>query len=174
VRCERSGLNRTTILNQTQSLASLQDTGSGSYRAIDNVDLNGGELQRDPLLFRRYAVLDATQANTYRVTETAKARERTLQAEIAQTLEALKSAKTDAETQKLAAKLNALNGQLAQEENARRREVDAVTLQKVANDARLEQERVAAAELAAKNDFLSNQRVSAYMKTIKLRQHETP
>jgi len=80
----------------------------------------------------------------------------------------------EAETQKLSAKLAALNGQLAEVEATRRREVDAVTLQKVANDARAEQERLAAAELASKDDFLANQRVSAYMKTLKLRKNENP
>ena len=81
----------------------------------------------------------------------------------------MKSAPTDAEVQKQAAKLTALNGQLSQVEAARRREVDAVALQKIANDARLEQERLAAAELAEKDDYLANQRVSAFMKTIKVR-----
>jgi|GEM_PF-5901518 len=49
---------------------------------------------------------------------------------------------------------------------------DTVLMQKIANDSRLEQERMAAAELAAKNDYLANQRVSAYMRTIKLRQKD--
>jgi hypothetical protein len=89
-------------------------------------------------------------------------------------LESLKSADTDAEAQKLSAKLTALNGQLAQVEAARKREVDAVALQKIANDARAEEERLAAAELAAKDDYLANQRITAYMKTLKLRQHENP
>jgi len=166
------GSTRSVVLGRTSSLDSLQHTDDGSYRAISGTDLDGGELQRDPLLYRRYSVLDATQANTTQVTEETKAREEGLQEEIAQTLEALKAAKTDAETQKLAAKLTALNGQLAQVEAARRREVDAVTLQKISNDARLEQERIAADELAAKDDFLANQHVSAYMSTIKVRRHE--
>jgi hypothetical protein len=170
----RYGSSRSVVLNRTNSLDSLQYTNDSSFRAISSTDLDGGELQRDPLLFRRYAVLDATQANTVQVTEETKAREQSLQEEIARTLVALKSAATDAETQKLAAKLTALNGQVAQVETSRRREVDAVTLQKIANDARLEQERIAAAELAAKDDFLANQHVSAYMKTIKVRRHENP
>lgn len=54
-------------------------------------------------------------------------------------------------------------------EAARRREVDEVALQKIANDSRLEQERQAAAEMEARDAFLSNQRVTDYMKTLKLR-----
>jgi len=167
------GSTRSDVLSRTNSLDSLQHTDDGSFRAISGTDLDGGELRRDPLLYRRYAVLDATQANTTQVTEETKAREEALQEEIAQTLVALKAATTDAETQKLAAKLTALNGQLAQVEASRRREVDAVTLQKISNDARLEQERIAADELAAKDDFLANQHVSAYMSTIKVRRNES-
>jgi len=168
----RYGQNRATILGSVGSLESLKSTASGNYRPIADLDLDGGELQRDPLAYRRYAVLDATQANAEQVAEETKTRESELQEEIARTLEDLKSSPTDAETQKLAAKLAALNGQLAQVEASRKREVDAVTLQKIANDARLEQERQAAAELAAKDDFLANRRVSAYMQKIKVRQNE--
>ena len=128
-------------------------------------------MQRDALTFRRYSVLDATQANTDQVTVDTKARESELQEEIALTLEDLKAAPTEAETQKISGKLSALNGQLGQVEATRRREVDAVALQKIANDARLEEERLAAAESAAKDDYLANQRVSTYMNTIRVRQN---
>jgi hypothetical protein len=113
--------------------------------------------------------LDAKQANAEQVTDETKSRESELQEEIALTLQELKAASTEAETQKLSAKLTALNGQLSQVEAARRREVDEVALQKIANDTRIEEERVAAAELESKDNFLANQRVSAYMKTLKLR-----
>lgn len=167
------GRAKNTILGMVDSLDSLKHTSSGSYRAIANVDLDGNEVKRDALTFRRYAVLDATQANTEQVIADTKARETELQEEIALTLEDLKAATTEAETQKISAKLTALNGQLAQVEATRRREVDAVALQKIANDARLEQERLAAAESAAKDDYLANQRVSAYMKTLRVRKNPT-
>ena len=163
------GRAKASILSTVSSFDSLSHTASGSYRAITDVALDGSPMQRDALLFRRYAVLDATQANTDQVTAETRAREEDLQDDIALTLEELKSAPTDAEVQKQAAKLPALNGQLSQVEAARRREVDAVALQKIANDTRLEQERLAAAELAEKDDYLANQRVSAFMKTIRVR-----
>lgn len=163
------GRTKQAVLGLVDSLESLRRTANGNYRVISDLDINGGELRRDPLIHRRYAVLDATQQNTAQVTEETKEREQELQAEIAITLEEMKSAPTEAETQKLSAKLTALNGQLAQVDAARRREVDAVALQKIANDARLEQERIAAAELAAKNDYLANQRVSAYLNRLRLR-----
>jgi hypothetical protein len=163
------GRGRDEIIRATQSLESLKNTANGNYRSIQNTDLNGQDLQRDALTFRRYSVLDEKQANAEHVTDETKSRESELQEEIALTLQELKAASTEAETQKLSAKLTALNGQLSQVEAARRREVDEVALQKIANDTRIEEERVAAAELESKDNFLANQRVSAYMKTLKLR-----
>jgi hypothetical protein len=46
-----------------------------------------------------------------------------------------------------------------------------VVLQKTANDSRMEEERLAAAESAAKDDYLANQRVSSYMNTIRVRRN---
>lgn len=165
------GRTKDAILATVDSLDSLAHTESGTYRLIASLDLDGNEARRDPLTYRRYAVLDALQENTEQVSGETKEQEQALQEEIALTLEALRAAPTDAETQKLAGKLNALNGQLAHIEATRRREVDAVALQKIANDARREQERLAAAELAAKDDFLAQQRVSAYLATLKVRQN---
>jgi hypothetical protein len=163
------GRGRDEIIRATQSLESLKNTANGNYRSIQNADLNGQDIQHDALTFRRYSVLDAKQTNAEQVTDETKSRESELQEEIALTLQELKAASTEAETQKLSAKLTALNGQLSQVEAARRREVDEVALQKIANDTRIEEERVAAAELESKDNFLANQRVSAYMKTLKLR-----
>lgn len=166
------GRARNEIIRMTNSLESLQNTADGNYRAIRGADLDGVDFQRDALTFRRYSVLDAKQVNTVQVADETKARETELQEEIALTLEELKAAATDAEVQKLSAKLVALNGQLAQVEATRRREVDEVALQKIANDARIEQERLVAAEMEARDDHLANRRVSAYMKTLKLRRTE--
>jgi hypothetical protein len=168
------GQGRRAVVGLVDSLQSLKRTADGNYREIKSVDLNGREFQRDPLIYRRYAVLDARQENTQQVIEETRDREQELQAEIAATLEDLKGAETDAEVQKLSAKLNALNGQLAQVDAARRREVDQVVLQKIANDARGEMELRANAELEARNAYLANQRISAYLKTLKVRQNHAP
>jgi hypothetical protein len=115
--------------------------------------------------------LDAQQANADQVAKDTAAREAELQADVASTLDQLKSASTQAEAEKLSAKLTSLNGQLAQVETERHRAVDEVVIQKMANDSRMEEERMAAAELEARDDYLANQRVSTYMKTLKLRQN---
>ncbi|RRJ96023.1 hypothetical protein Ga0100231_018920 [Opitutaceae bacterium TAV4] len=163
------GKTRDEIVRITQSLDSLQNTADGSYRALRNVDIDGGSMAHDPLTFRRYSVLDAKQENAVQVMDETKTRTDELQEEIALTLVELKAATTDAEVQKLSAKLTVLNGQLEQVEATRRRQVDEVALQKIANDARIEQERLAAAELEAKDNHLANRRITSWMKTLKLR-----
>ncbi len=168
------GQGKRAVIGLVDSLQSLKRTAQGNYREIKSVDLNGNEFQRDPMLYRRYAVLDAKQDNTQQVVDETREREQQLQADIAATLEDLKNAQTDAEVQKLSAKLNALNGQLAQVDASRRREVDQVVLQKIANDSRSELEHRANAELEARNAYLANQRISAYLKTLKVRQNNGP
>jgi hypothetical protein len=101
-----------------------------------------------------------------------KTRELELQEELATTLAAVKSASTDAEVRKYSAKIEALNGQLATVATQRRDQADQVVAQKIANDARLEQERIAAAELEANDNYLANQRVSTYMGTLHVHQNQ--
>ena len=165
------GQTKDAVLHAVNSLQSLNNTAQGSYRVIPSLDLEGQQFQRDPLTYRRYAALDAQQANADQVAKDTAAREAELQADVASTLDQLKSASTQAEAEKLSAKLTSLNGQLAQVETERHRAVDEVMLQKMANDSRLEEERMAAAELEGRDDYLANQRVSAYMNTLKLRQN---
>ncbi len=168
------GQGKRAIIGLVDSLQSLKRTGEGNFREIKSIDLDGNEFHRDPMIYRRYAVLDAKQDNTQQVIDETREREQQLQADVATTLEDLKGAQTDAEVQKLSAKLNALNGQLAHVEAARRREVDQVVLQKIANDARSELEQRSVAELEARNAYLANQRISAYLNTLKLRRKNAP
>jgi hypothetical protein len=168
------GSAKRAIIGLVDSLGSLRRTAEGTYRTISDVDIEGRVMRRDPMLYRRYAVLDAKQDVSAQVSVETQAREQELQAEVAATLQELKAAATDAEVQKLSAKLTALNGQLAHVEAARRREVDSVALQKIANDARGEQEQRATTELEMRNAYLANQRISAYMKTLKVRQKYEP
>jgi hypothetical protein len=168
------GRAQRAVVGTIDSFYSLKRTANGAFAAIPSIDLVGSQMNRDPMIYRRYAVLDAKQDLSAQVTDETGQREQELQNEIASTLEDLKSAETDADVQKLSVKLNALNGQLAHVESARRREVDGVVLQKIANDSRTEEEQRAEAELEARNDYLANQRISAYMKTLKVRQNHEP
>ena len=165
------GQTQATIVNVPNSLASLDNTASGTYRTLQDTDLNGNAVQHDSLTYRRYSVLDAQQQNYQQVVTSTNARQQQLQQDLASTLVDLKDASTDAEVQKQSAKVNALNGQLAALGATRRDQADQVAAQKAANDSRREEEINAAAELEAQDDYLASQRITAYMQTLKLRQN---
>ena len=165
------GLTRDDIARAVQSLDTLSRTDGNTYRSVYVPDLDGGTVQHDPLTYRRHALLDARTDNTRAVTDQTRERERELLEEIALTLSELRSGATDAQVQKLTAKLIVLNGQLSQVETARRRQMDEVILQKLANDNRRETEQLAAAELAAKDDYIASQRVTAFMRSINPRKN---
>ena len=168
------GSSQAAIVNVPDSLASLGSTSSGTYRPLQDNDLNGNSVQHDPMTYRRYAVMDAQQQNYQQVSSDTSAQEQQLQQDLAATLIALKNASTDAEVQKQSAKINAINGQLTVLSADRKDQADQVVAQKAANDTRIEEERMAAAELEATDDYLANQRITAYMQTLKVRQNETP
>jgi len=165
------GQTQTAIVNVPNSVASLNNTSSGTYRALQDTDLNGNSVQHDPLTYRKYSVLDAQQQNYEQVVSSTNARQQQLQQDLASTLVDLKNASTDAEVQKQSAKVNALNGQLAALGATRRDQADQVAAQKAANDSRQEEERNSAAELEAQDDYLASQRITTYMQTLTLRQN---
>jgi hypothetical protein len=169
---QQFGQARATIVSTVNSVASLDNTSQGIFRTINVANLDGQPVEHDQLTFRRYAVLDGQQDNYQQVVLDSKTRELELQEELATTLAAVKSASTDAEVRKYSAKVEALNGQLATVAAQRRDQADQVVAQKIANDARLEQERIAAAELEANDNYLANQRVSTYMGTLHVHQNQ--
>lgn len=169
---EQYGRARAAIVSTANNLSSLDNTGQGIYRPIRGTDIDGQVVEHDPLTYRRYAVLDGQQENYQQVVEDSKTRELDLQEELATTLAAVKSASTDAEVRKYSAKIEALNGQLATLAVQRRDQADQVVAQKIANDARLEQEGMAAAELEAKDNDLANKRITSYFTSLRLRQSQ--
>lgn len=158
------GRARDAITRDTDSLDILTRDDRNTYRPVETPDIEGNAVEHDPRLYRRFSTLAARQENARAVSDELHGRARELQEEIALSLADLRSAGTDAEVQKIAAKLSVLNGQLAQLESTRRREIDEVFVQKLANDSQAEVERVAAAELRATDDFLANQRISAFVR----------
>lgn len=160
------GQARDALRRAARSLDTLERDDAGTFFTVDIPDIDGGAVTHDPQLYRRYSLLDAQQDNTRRVIDATRVRERELLEEIALTLGELRSATTDAEVQKLSAKLSVLNGQLTQVENARRREVDEIFLQRTANDARREVEQIAGEETQARDDFLASRRVTAFMQNM--------
>ena len=165
------GQSDASILSSVSSLASLGNTSQGTYQSVGMTDLSGQTYQPDDLTYRRYSVLDAKQSNLDQVAAQTSARVTDLQTQIAATLVQLKNASTQSEVEKLSAQLAGLNGQLSQVEAQRRRSVDDLAEQKIANDSRNEEERMATADLAARNDYLANQKITSFMQTLQLRQN---
>lgn len=166
------GQPQNAILAVANSFASLTNTDQGVYRPITDPGLDGNPVQYDPLTFRQYSVLDAQQQNYQQVVNGTTAQEQDLLADLAATMVALKNATTDAEVLKQSAKITAINGQLAVLSTTRQDQANQVAAQKIANDSRSDEERMAAAQLADKDDYLSNQRITAYMQTIQVRQNQ--
>jgi hypothetical protein len=169
---QQFGQPHATIVSSVNSTASLGNTSQGIFRPIDVANIDGQQVEHDQLTFRRYSVLDGQQDNYQQVVLDSKNREIELQEELATTLAAVKSASTDAEVRMYSAKIEALNGQLATVAAQRRDQADQVVAQKIANDARMEQERMAAAELEANDNYLANQRVSTYMGALHVHQNQ--
>jgi len=132
----------------SSAINSLRRTLDGIYREIDDRTVLGREFVRNEQLYRRYAVVDRQADNlaeVYTVTETKRS---ALQADLALTLEQLRNATTQAETDKLNVTVAALNGQLAGLDARRRDEADKLLAAQVQNENQAAKER---------QDFLEKQ-----------------
>ena len=132
----------------SSAINSLRRTADGIYREIDDRTVLGREFVRNETLYRRYAVVDRHADNLAEVHAATEARRAALQADLARTLEQLRSATTQAETDKLNATIAALNGQLADLDSRRRDEADKLMAAQVQNENQAAKER---------QDFLEKQ-----------------
>lgn len=122
-----SGLRRQTLgkgiaeLQQAASgIDSLQNNGGGLYQSIGTIRVDGRDVPRNSDLYRKYGAIENTTANYSQTYTEATQRSQEMRNSLAGTTNALQSASTDAEAQKLqgviigqAAQLEALNSQVA-------------------------------------------------------------
>lgn len=132
----------------SSAITSLRRTADGIYREIDDRTVLGRGFVRNEQLYRRYAVVDRQADNLAEVHIATEARRAALQADLALTLEQLRTATTQAETDKLNATIAALNGQLADLDARRRDEADKLMAAQVQNENQAAKER---------QDFLEKQ-----------------
>ncbi len=130
------------------ALDSLRRTSEGIYRQLEDRTVLGGSFVRREALYRRYAAVERQADNLATVTEETDGRTAAIQADVAATLESLRAASTQAEVDKLSAKLAVLNGQLGQMATRRRDEADKLQAQQILNENQAAKER---------QDFLENQ-----------------
>lgn len=123
------------------AVESLRRTSEGIYQKLEDRTALGRGFARQDTLYRRYAVIERQADNLERVHAQTDERAATLQADIAVTLEQLRAASTQAEVDKLSAKLAALNGQLAHLDARRQSESAKLSAQHILNDNQTAKER---------------------------------
>ncbi len=125
----------------SSAIASLRRTADGVYREIDDRTVLGREFARNEPLYRRYAVVERQADNLAKVHAATDARAVALQSDLAHTVEQLRNASTQAETDKLNATIAALNGQLAHLDAQRRDEADKLWAAQILNENQAAKER---------------------------------
>ena len=130
------------------AIDSLRRTSDGIYRQLDDRTALGRDFARQEPLYRRYAAVERQADNLAAVQAETGSRSVALQGELAATLEQLRGAATQAEVDKLNAKLGALAGQLAHLDAQRRDESDKLQTQQILNENQAAKER---------QDFLEKQ-----------------
>jgi hypothetical protein len=142
------GETLTAARRLANAVDSLRRTSDGIYRRLEDRTTMRREFVRDPQLYRRYAAVERQADNFATVQEQTDQRSAGLQAELAGTLEQLRAAPTQAEVDKLNAKIAVLNGQLAHVAAQRREESDKLNALQLLNENQAAKER---------QDFLEKQ-----------------
>lgn len=125
----------------SNAVDSLRRTSDGIYRGLEDRTSLGSGFTRYEGLYRRFAAVERQADNLAGVQAETAARRKALQTEVAETLAAMKGAKTQAEVEKLAVQLSGLNGQLSQVEARWLEEVEKLRTQQVLNENQAAKER---------------------------------
>lgn len=123
------------------AINSLRRTADGIYQGLDDRTVYGREFSRSEGVYRRYAVVERQADNLAEVHAATEARAVILQGDLARTLDQLRGASTQAETDKLNATVAALNGQLAHLDARRRDEADKLLAAQILNENQAAKER---------------------------------
>ncbi|AHF94622.1 hypothetical protein OPIT5_22140 [Opitutaceae bacterium TAV5] len=124
------------IRRLADAVAALQNTADGLFDSLDDRTSLGTPFTRDPTLYRRFAAVEAQAAQAESVSAALDVRSGELQADLAATLQQLRTATTQAEVDKLNVKVTAINGQLAELSARRRDEADKLRAQQILNENR--------------------------------------
>lgn len=135
------GETSAAVRRLANALESLRRTSEGLYRELDDRTATGSSFARQEVFYRRYAAVERQADNFASVMAETDARGGALQADLAETMEQLRGASTQAEVDKLNAKVAALNGQSAQLASRRRDEADKLRAQQILNENQAAKER---------------------------------
>jgi len=142
------GETMSAIRRLSDAVASLRSTADGVYRNLDDRTVLGRSFTRQTAPYLRYAAVEQQAKNAETVFTNTDARLAALQTELAAAVAALRDASTQAEVDKLNAKIAALNGQLAQLGQRRHDAADQLGAQQILNENQAAKER---------QDFLEKQ-----------------
>lgn len=162
------GENLQAVRRLSDAVSSLRRTADGIYRHLDDRTLLGRDFTRQMAPYLRYATVDrqVEQAEAvYMATETRLAG---LQQEQAAALAALRDATTQAEVDKLSARVNALNGQLALTAARRRDEAEKLQAARIQNENQDDKERVDLLERQNAEERQTIDAVNAWQSSLRL------
>lgn len=125
----------------SDAVGSLKRTSEGIYRALDDRTSLGASFVRQPELYRRYAAVERQGDNVGAVLAATDADIAAVQTDLAAAVSDLRNAPTQAETEKLHATIDALNGRLAGLAARRSEETDKLLAAQILNENQAEKER---------------------------------
>jgi hypothetical protein len=152
----------------SNALDSLRRTSEGIYRQLDDRTVMGRDFARQEIFYRRYAAVERQADNFAAVMTETDARAASIQSNLAETLEQLRTAHTQAEVDKLNAKVAALNGQLAHLAVRRRDEADKLRAQQILNENQAAKERQDLLERQLAEERQSLAVVAGWQEAVKL------
>lgn len=162
------GETMAAVRRLSDAALSLRRTAEGMHRALDDRTALGTGFTRRTADYRPYAAVERQADNFEGVARETDARAAELQHEIADTIGELRDAHTQAEVDKLDARLAALNGQLAHVAARRRDEADKLLAQRVLNENQAEKERRDLFEKQNAEERQSLAALNAWQRTIRL------
>lgn len=148
---------------------SLRNTVEDTYAALDDNTSMGRPFARDVSRYRRYAVVERQAATVSAVQEETEERRLKLQRDLGRTVEALRTASTQAEADKLRGMIDALNGQIGQLHAARRQEADRLHVLQILNENQAAKERQDLWEKQAAEERHTLDAVNGWQRGLKVR-----
>lgn len=162
------GETMAAVRRLSDAAQSLRRTAEGVYRQLDDRTSLRAGFSRRTADYRPYAAVERQSDNLERVFAETDAQAEQLQRELADTLERLRVAPTQAEVDKLNVKVAALNGQLTLLAARRRDEADKLVAQQILNANQAEKERRDFFEKQANEERQSLGVVNAWQNSIRL------
>jgi hypothetical protein len=162
------GQDLRSLQRLADAVASLKRDADGLFRPLDDTTILGQPFARRPQPYRRYAAVDLQSETLGQVFDTTRLRTDALQRDLAASLQALRTASTQAEVDKLGAHIAALNGQVQLLAAQRRDEADKLLALHVQNENQDAKERQDLLERQAADERQSVRVVDAWQKAVRL------